>query len=266
MEISFLMGTQKTGAFSKGFTIVELLVVIAVIGILAAISFVSYNVVRDNAKSQSISSDLSTTATNLTKYKSQNGGYPSSAAEFNASIEKSNTSGQTSYTYNYYSTEKSYCLVAAGTKSSFYVTSADSTVKEGSSCPVTLTVTSPTNINTAPNVNITITGTAAPGNKIIASQCGSLSIGYQPGTRCYAASTVSTTVPASGNWTLQVYMVDFIGTGQTILGTNPQSTNANCTGVGQCEMQIFDFGSISNPTNVNQAINSKTIPVHAQIN
>ena len=250
----------------RGFTIVELLVVIVVIGILAAISIVSYNVVRDNAKSQSISSDLSTTATNLSKYKSENGGYPSSASAFNTSIEKSNTSGQTSYTYTYNASEKSYCLVAAGTKSSFYVTSGNSKVTEGSSCPVTLTITSPSDIDTNPNTNITITGTAAPGNKIIASQCGSLTAGFQPGTRCYAASTTSVTVPASGNWTLQVYMVDFIGTGQTILGANPQTTNANCSGVGQCEMQIFDFGTITNPTNVNQAIGSKTIPVYAQIN
>ena len=249
----------------QGFTLVELIIVIVVISILAAVSIVSYNVVRDNAKSQSISSDLSTTATNLKKYKSQNGSYPTSAAAFNTAIEKSNTSGQTSYTYTYNSTENSYCLIAAGTKSSFYVTSANSTVKEGSSCPVTLTITSPTNIDTTPNAHITITGSAAPGNKIIASQCASLTIGFQPGTRCYAASTTSVTVPASGNWTLQVYMVDFIGTGQTILGTSPQATNANCSGVGQCEMQIFDFGTITNPTNVNQAIDSKTIPVYAQI-
>ncbi len=139
-------------------------------------------------------------------------------------------------------------------------------MSEGTSCPVNLTITAPADIDTAPNTSITITGKAAPGNRIIASQCASQAAGFQPGTRCNASSTVSTTVPASGNWTLNVYMVDFIGSGQTILGASPQTTNANCTGVGQCQMQIFDFGKTTSPTNVNQAIGSKTIPVYAQIN
>jgi hypothetical protein len=65
---------------------------------------------------------------------------------------------------------------------------------------------------------------------------------------------------------MNIYMVDFIGTGQTVLGTNAATTNANCTGVGQCEMQILDFGTNSSPTNINQALGSRTIPVYAQIN
>jgi prepilin-type N-terminal cleavage/methylation domain-containing protein len=43
---------------SRGFTIVELLIVIVVIGILAAISIVAYNGVQDRAARSKISSDL----------------------------------------------------------------------------------------------------------------------------------------------------------------------------------------------------------------
>ncbi|HCH34420.1 TPA: hypothetical protein DEW05_02720 [Candidatus Saccharibacteria bacterium] len=42
----------------RGFTIVELLIVIVVIGILAAITIVAFNGVQDRAKVQSVNSDL----------------------------------------------------------------------------------------------------------------------------------------------------------------------------------------------------------------
>ena len=45
---------------TSGFTIVELLIVIVVIGILAAISVVAYNGIKDRAQKQKIQADLST--------------------------------------------------------------------------------------------------------------------------------------------------------------------------------------------------------------
>lgn len=44
----------------KGFTIVELLIVIVIIGILAAITVVAYNGIQDRANTAKINSDLST--------------------------------------------------------------------------------------------------------------------------------------------------------------------------------------------------------------
>jgi type IV pilus assembly protein PilA len=43
---------------NKGFTIVELLIVIVVIGILAAITIVAYNGIRTRARTATILSDL----------------------------------------------------------------------------------------------------------------------------------------------------------------------------------------------------------------
>ncbi len=50
----------------KGFTIVELLIVIVVIGILAAITIVSYNGIQNRAKVQTVNTDLSQLAKAIT--------------------------------------------------------------------------------------------------------------------------------------------------------------------------------------------------------
>ena len=65
----------------RGFTIVELLIVIVVIGILAAITVVAYNGVQGRANDTAIQSDLSNLATKLEMYKVENGVYPAGAAQ-----------------------------------------------------------------------------------------------------------------------------------------------------------------------------------------
>jgi general secretion pathway protein G len=60
----------------SAFTIVELLIVIVIIGVLAAISILSYNGVTDRAKVASLKSDLSGNATQLKLYNAQYGSYP----------------------------------------------------------------------------------------------------------------------------------------------------------------------------------------------
>ena len=49
---------NKSSLNTKGFTIVELLIVIVVIGILAAITIVAFNGVQDRARTNKINSDL----------------------------------------------------------------------------------------------------------------------------------------------------------------------------------------------------------------
>jgi prepilin-type N-terminal cleavage/methylation domain-containing protein len=59
-----------------GFTIVELLVVIVVIGILAAITIVAYTGIGDKAKTSSLQSDLSNATTQLNLFLIDKGNYP----------------------------------------------------------------------------------------------------------------------------------------------------------------------------------------------
>ncbi len=63
-------------ALSAGFTVIELLIVIIVIGILAAIVIVAYNGVTAKARDAKRSSDLDAIVKLLEEYHAQNGGYP----------------------------------------------------------------------------------------------------------------------------------------------------------------------------------------------
>ena len=64
----------------RGFTIVELLIVIVVIAILAAISIVAYNGIQDRAKNIRVQSDIKQVATLIEMYYAQEGTYPSTGS------------------------------------------------------------------------------------------------------------------------------------------------------------------------------------------
>lgn len=64
-----------------GFTIVELLIVIAIIGILAAIVIVAYNGIQARAYDASVQSDQTAISKALRRYKVLHGSYPQSGAE-----------------------------------------------------------------------------------------------------------------------------------------------------------------------------------------
>ncbi|MDK2899302.1 MAG: hypothetical protein PWQ10_489, partial [Patescibacteria group bacterium] len=63
---------------SSAFTIVELLIVIVIIGILAAITLVSYTGIASRANIANIQSDLSNASKKLSMYYAEHGTYPTS--------------------------------------------------------------------------------------------------------------------------------------------------------------------------------------------
>lgn len=114
----------------RGFTIVELLIVVVVIAILAAITIVAYNGVSRSARESSIKSDLRNTATKIVAYRSEGSAYPSS---LDASLRAQ--SAQNSLTYR--TTASGFCL--SGTTSAsggpvFNITEAGSVT--AGACPV----------------------------------------------------------------------------------------------------------------------------------
>ena len=70
------VGSSNKPIYQNGFTIVELLVVIVVIGILAAITIVSYNGISQRAIVVSLQSDLSNSSQQLKVFQVLNSAYP----------------------------------------------------------------------------------------------------------------------------------------------------------------------------------------------
>lgn len=64
---------------SKGFTIVELLIVIVVIGILAGLVITTYNGIQQKARNTERTTDLKTFQSQLEAFYASNGRYPSTA-------------------------------------------------------------------------------------------------------------------------------------------------------------------------------------------
>lgn len=98
---------------SAGFTIVELLIVIVIIGILAAITIVAYNGIQERAKNTTLISDLTTSAKQLRLDQATNSIFPATVAEANNNKGLKASPG-TSYTYtvNNAITPQTFCLSA----------------------------------------------------------------------------------------------------------------------------------------------------------
>lgn len=106
---------------SRGFTIVELLIVIVVIGILAAITIVAYTGIQTQAASAVLKSDLKNADLKLELTKTTNGTYP-------ADITGLFSSDGTKYEYTYTAGTNSYCLTASSqtARTSFYISNGGS--------------------------------------------------------------------------------------------------------------------------------------------
>jgi len=121
-----------------GFTIVELLVVIVIIGILAAITIVSYTGVTSKANVASLNSDLSNASQQLKLFQVENtnSNYPTTidCTGDTATNKCLKSSTNTTYDYKSDTNPKSFCLTATKSNQSYNI-DQDNTILAGP-CPV----------------------------------------------------------------------------------------------------------------------------------
>ena len=114
----------------QGFTIVELLIVIVVIGILAAVTIVAFAGITRQSESASLKSELQSAGKKIENYKTSNNAYPTSLLV--AGVTTKDIIG-----YTYSTGVSTYCLQAIPTKAgaaSYHITN-EGTVRDGI-CPV----------------------------------------------------------------------------------------------------------------------------------
>ena len=107
--------TPKASTASRGFTIIELLIVIVIIGILVAITAVSYNGITKSAKESALKSELKQAKTSLELNKAKTGTYPPNLESNIPPIDQPKNS---TFTYTQLDGGNSYSLVATNNTNS----------------------------------------------------------------------------------------------------------------------------------------------------
>ena len=138
MDIPYAYLSHKS-TYRRGFTIVELLIVIVIIAILAALTYVGYTTISNRATTSVLKSDLTQAAKQLELHKVEQGTYPGNDGETTDATTplKLNRSDSTTLQYTRSGSGTTYCLTATSSKSgvpAFMVSSDNTSPREGV-CP-----------------------------------------------------------------------------------------------------------------------------------
>jgi prepilin-type N-terminal cleavage/methylation domain-containing protein len=125
----FKLRFHHTPRTSSGFTIVEILITIVIIGILATISVVSYVGISNKANVTAIQSDLVTSYESLKIFQIQNSNYPTSITDCptpaagNLCIKPSGSNIIASYVKDNTISPKGFCINIVNGNDSYKITS-----------------------------------------------------------------------------------------------------------------------------------------------
>lgn len=219
----------------RGFTIVELLVVIVVIGILAAITIVSYTGVTSRANIALIQSDLSNSANQLKIYQTTYGSYPTALIDNCPSLPTADTTLclkiSPNNTYTYTSNGTTFSLVETNSNGIAYNVT-DSTVAVAIS-PYLQTITAANCPSTRTQVQDARDGHTYWVQKLADGKCWMLTnLGYiGSGTNTYGDTKILTNgISSSTTYTVASY---YVTPSTTNFTNNPTTPSVSTNGTGQ---------------------------------
>jgi len=220
----------------EGFTIVELLVVIVVIGVLAAITIIAFNGIKQRATETSLISDLRSGISTLHSLKSMNSSeqYP---ADLTAADLKKSPGNTYEYSVDNTVSPATFCVTVTNGSTSYYVSDKVTTPTRGGCpghsvggiAPITNLVTDPKLADDADQWVTTFC--TEPSSRVSVSDLPGISYAYQfgdsgPTTNCralltginlaqnqYHAFSMWAKAPAGHTLKLEI----FNGTGSTLL-------------------------------------------------
>lgn len=200
---TYLHHRHTSNSPKSAFTIVELLIVIVVVAILAAISIVAYNGIQERARASTVSSALANAKKKISVWQVDNpGAAPTSLATVGITDDSA-----VSYQYSS-GANGSYCIT--GTNGTTSLKISDSTPPSSGGCPGHGQggVAAITNLVTNPSFESSLSGWSVntPGFTGSAS-CGSLSNGYSGSNAMRCTASSNGTVGSYGIYH-QIYNLD----------------------------------------------------------
>jgi len=181
--------TQKSNTSRvKGFTIVELLIVVVVIAILAAITIVAYNGIQNRAKASATQSAVSQAVKKIGLYKVDNADQSPDAATFNTLVVSTNAA-----TYQYTpGSNGAFCVTATTNNLSYFASNTQTTPALGTcSGHGANGATAITNLIPNPSVESDVAGWSLAINGSTASRSASAAL--------FGNWGVTVTAPNTGN-------------------------------------------------------------------
>ena len=207
-----------------GFTIVELLIVIVIIGILAAITIVAYNGIQQRARETTVKADLANSAKKMANDNVLNGSYALTQAAVDGGNGLPASSGTS---YQYHSTGTTYCITGTNGTSSYMISDTATTPAtggcagdgQGGVAAVTNLITNPTietgtatygiggvgvasstdwANNGTHSLKLTPTGATSDSYTNIGGDTGAVRLGMQAGNTYTISGTISLLAPQAG--------------------------------------------------------------------
>lgn len=155
-------GRGSNGALShkvSGFTIVELLIVVVVIAILAAITIVAYNGIQNRAKDSAVAAEAKQTATKIQTYFIENADtFPDAATLASALKITPSSDGSTPFQYTVAEDAKSFCITVTRGTVSYYASNTGTSSKGACNGHGANGVAAITNLVANPKMATAITG------------------------------------------------------------------------------------------------------------